>query len=69
MKLLTIALIFALSSCAAFKPISALQNWIVVSVQKDDFRAKYGRNYATFNKIPTDSVYVGKIITVSRGLK
>ena len=69
MKLLTIALIFALSSCAAFKPISAPQKWIVVSVQKDDFRAKYRRICATFNKIPTDSVYVGKIITVSRGLK
>jgi hypothetical protein len=69
MKKVLIPLIFALSSCAAFKPISAPQNWTVVSVQKDDFRAKYGRDYATFNKIPTDSVWIGKKITVSRGIK
>ena len=64
-----IILFFALSSCAISKPQNSPQTWTVVSTTDTDFRAKWGREYATFNKIPTDSVWVGKKITVSRGIK
>jgi len=61
--------VFLFSCCNVLKPQNSPQIWTVVSVQKDDFRAKFGREYATFAKIPSDSVWVGKKITVSRGIK
>ena len=68
-KLLIILSVFAFASCSVYKPVPALQKWTVVSTGDTDFRAKWGREYATFQKIPSDSVWVGKKITVSRGIK
>jgi len=58
-----------LFSCSVSKPQNSPQIWTVVSVNDTDFRARWGKEYATFNKLDSDSVYIGKKITVSRGIK
>ena len=67
--IVAIILFFALASCTVSKPQNSPQIWVVVSVQNETFRAKLGKEYATFTKLKTDSIYIGKKITVSRGIK
>ena len=62
-----IALFLILSSCSVSKPHKSPQNWTVVSVGNTDFKATNGKITASFAKIGCDSVFVGKIVTVTVG--